>query len=29
MIELLFPNKIDVFDKEEISYLKGPKPIVI
>ncbi|CAD8199930.1 unnamed protein product [Paramecium pentaurelia] len=29
MIELLFPYKIDVFDKEERSYLQGPKPIVI
>ncbi|CAK60825.1 unnamed protein product (macronuclear) [Paramecium tetraurelia] len=29
MIELLFPYKIDVFDKEERSCLQGPKPIVI
>ncbi|CAD8124478.1 unnamed protein product [Paramecium sonneborni] len=29
MIELLFPYQIDVFDKEERSYLQGPKPIII
>ncbi|CAD8202580.1 unnamed protein product [Paramecium octaurelia] len=29
MIELLFPYKIDVFDKDERSCLQGPKPIVI